>query len=386
VNRYASRTGRTRRDGARRTTLADVARAAGVSASTASLAVNGTGPVAPATRERVLAAARELGYCGPDPLARSLRRGRCGVVAVVLYERLAYAFSDPMMVSMLDGLADEVEAVGSSLLLVPVPHSDGALEKLASLPMDAAVLDDCDALVSDLVPALRDRGVAVVRVDGPRHGEVPVVDLDEETATDELFTHLAELGHTRFGVITLPLATVRHGGPLDLTSPEGRRRLETAARVQQRRTRAAAASVERLGASVRFVEAARNLVDEGERAAGTLLDRLSSGGDVPTTAIVAQSDVLALGCLRAAAARRLRVPDDLSVTGFDGVDLHLPDGTTLTTIEQPSTEKGRVAGRLVLACLAGDRPEDVRLPTRFRVGTTSGPGPGYERPARARTP
>src|SRR5690349_3050826 len=93
---------------ATRATLADVARLAGVSPSTASLALSGTGPVAAATRERIAAAALQLNYLGPDPRARSLRSGRTGVVAVIVGERLGYAFSDPMLVQLLDALGDRL--------------------------------------------------------------------------------------------------------------------------------------------------------------------------------------------------------------------------------------------------------------------------------------
>jgi DNA-binding LacI/PurR family transcriptional regulator len=94
-----------------RPTLAAVAARAGVSASTASLAFSGTGPVSDATRERVLAAARELGYGGPDPRARSLRRGRSGIVGVVSEERVRDAFHDPIKIAMLDGLSQELGAI-----------------------------------------------------------------------------------------------------------------------------------------------------------------------------------------------------------------------------------------------------------------------------------
>src|SRR5690606_15621767 len=82
-----------------RVTLAHVAARAGVSRSTASLAFSGAGPVAEATRQRVLAAAAALGYAGPDPLARSLRQGRSGVVGVAIGDRLLDAFRDPVAVA-----------------------------------------------------------------------------------------------------------------------------------------------------------------------------------------------------------------------------------------------------------------------------------------------
>ncbi|MGN6407738.1 MAG: LacI family DNA-binding transcriptional regulator, partial [Curtobacterium sp.] len=90
----------------RRPTLSAVARAAGVAPSTASLAFSGSGPVSEEAKARVLAAAAELGYGGPDPRARSLRRGRSGVIGVVMDERLSDAFRDPVNVLTLDGIAE----------------------------------------------------------------------------------------------------------------------------------------------------------------------------------------------------------------------------------------------------------------------------------------
>ena len=87
---------------ARRPTLRDVARRAGVSTSTASLVFSGKGPVATATAERVRTAATDLAYAGPDPLASSLRQGRVGTVAVVVEGPLRYAFHDPFALAVLD--------------------------------------------------------------------------------------------------------------------------------------------------------------------------------------------------------------------------------------------------------------------------------------------
>jgi DNA-binding LacI/PurR family transcriptional regulator len=357
--------------GTRRATITDVARAAGVSTSTASLAFSGAGPVSPATRARVLAAASALDYCGPDPTARSLRRGRSGVVAAVVGARLGYAFRDPMMVAMLDGLAEEVGAMGNSLLLVPVRSPvDPQAATLTTLAMDAAVLLDCEIPTAGLIGSMRRRGTVVIGIDGPDGVDAPQVRIDDQGGTAALISHLADLGHGDLAVITLPLGMDGTGGALTETDLAGAR-VTGAPGVPQRRLRAAQEAVAaRPGTRVRFVEAAWNLVEDGEQAAGLLLDAAE-----PPTALIAQSDVLALGCLRAASIRGLDVPGDLSVAGFDGVDLHLLGGTRLTTIEQPATEKGRAAGRMVAMALSGHAPDDVRLPIGLRVGTTTGPQP-----------
>ena len=95
------------------------------------------------------------------------------------------------------------------------------------------------------------------------------------------------------------------------------------------------------------------------------------------TAIAAQSDLLAVGVVRAAENLGLRVPQAVSVTGFDGIPIDWWPGT-LTTVVQPSTGKGEAAGRAVRALLDGGRPGDVTLPTRLRIGTTSGPAPNAD--------
>jgi DNA-binding LacI/PurR family transcriptional regulator len=119
------------------------------------------------------------------------------------------------------------------------------------------------------------------------------------------------------------------------------------------------------------IETASNVVDEGERAGRTLLD---VPADRRPTAVVAQSDILAAGVVQAAVALGLRVPDDVSVTGFDGADLPWLAGT-LTTVVQPSEAKGRAAAEAAMALVAGGRPDGMILPVSLRVGTTSGPPP-----------
>src|SRR4029079_7764979 len=99
--------------------LADVAAGAGVSVSTASLAFSGAGPIAAATRDRVLASAAELGYSRPNPLGRRLRSGRSGIVGVVIGDALRRSFRDPVSVQTLDGLVSTLGPLGLGALLIP---------------------------------------------------------------------------------------------------------------------------------------------------------------------------------------------------------------------------------------------------------------------------
>jgi DNA-binding LacI/PurR family transcriptional regulator len=347
-----------------RPTLAAVAARAGVSRSTASLAFSGAGPVAPATRERVLGAARELGYAGPDPLARSLRQGRSGIVAALIGERLLFAFRDPVTVGVLDGLAEELTPHGLGLLLISgdADRTGPTQDQVARMPMDVVIFATCGQDDDPLLEYFVSRRVPVIAVDGPHRDDVAVLDIDDYQGSLAMAHHLAELGHERVATLVLPLRLDGRRGPVDTA-----RRAVVGYEDARRRLQA----VEDVFGRVTAVEAATNLVEEGEALAAPLLDATTPR----PTAIVAQSDLLAVGVIRAARARGLRVPEDLSVVGFDGIDTRLIDGYELTTVEQPIVEKGRAVGRMAAEFLAGRRPENVRLPIRIRIGSTSGPPP-----------
>jgi DNA-binding LacI/PurR family transcriptional regulator len=146
-----------------RPTLADVASAAGVSVSTASLAFSGAGPIAAATRTRVLEAASTLGYSGPNPLGRQLRRGRSGIVGVVVGDSLKRAFRDPVAVQMLDGLVGTLAPLDLGVLLIAGPSdpSEPPVDPLVeSAAMDVAVLLWGGTSDDPVLTALRRRGVA----------------------------------------------------------------------------------------------------------------------------------------------------------------------------------------------------------------------------------
>lgn len=348
---------------AARPTLAGVAARAGVSPSTASLAFSGSPRVTAATRERVLTAAAELGYAGPDPLAASLRRGRSGVIGVFIGERLLYAFRDPVSVQLLDGITEVLGAHGAGLLLLAGDSGRPPLEQILRMPLDAALFATCGLEDDPALAALRARGVPIVAVEGPEVPGVPLIDIDDRGGIADLGRHLAELGHRQVATVAMPL---RLDGTRGVVGPQRR------ARAHYRDVRHRIEGVEDVFGPVPVVETASNAVAEGALAGRALLD-------VPAarrpTAVLAQSDVLAAGVLSAAAELGLRVPADVSVTGFDGADLHWLAPTLLTTVVQPTEAKGRAAAEAAMALVAGEPAPDVLLPVTLRIGTTSGPPP-----------
>ncbi len=333
--------------------------------STASLAFSGAGPIAAATRERVLESARELGYAGPNPLGRQLRRGRSGIVGVVIGDALARAFRDPVSTQVLDGLVGHLGPLDLGVLLVPgsaAPDAPAVDPLLESAAMDVAVVmwggNDDDPVLS----TLQRRGIPTVVVEGRKLPGVCVVGIDDRTGMAATTQHLLDLGHTRIATVTLPMDRDRHEGPVDEARLERpmweitRRRLDGV-----------------LDTGVRPVvvyETPASLVEHGASAGRALL-----GEPDRPTAVVCQSDLLASGVVLAARELGLRVPQDVSVAGFDGIELPWLAPDELTTVVQPLTDKGATLGRIVEELLAGEEVADHEMPVSLRVGTTTGPPP-----------
>ncbi|MDQ4214726.1 LacI family DNA-binding transcriptional regulator [Microbacterium capsulatum] len=350
----------------RRATISDVARAAGVSMSTASVVFSGKAPVAEATRERVLAAAGELGYTGPDPRAASLRRGRSGIVAVAFEEHLRTAFLDPVKTAMMDGLTDGLAELGSGVLLLrDEPGLGPDAPTLATAPIDAAVLIGCSGRMRESLDAVLARGLPVVVIEGDAGDEVPRIELDNGEAAAQLAHHVRALGHRRVAVVTLPFDAERERG--DATP-------ERIAQIVLPVTRIRLQSTLEVFPDARVVSAGASLIDEGVIAGRTLFADPRSR----PTAVIAQSDLLAAGVIRAAEEAGLRVPEDVSVAGFDGIAVDGIGEHVLTTAVQPAAEKGRAAGDAVARMLAGEQPASIRFTCTFREGTTTGPVTGAE--------
>lgn len=344
----------------RRATILDVARRAGVSPSTASVVFSGKTPVSDGTRRRVLDAAESLGYTGPDPRAASLRRGRSGIVGVVFEEHLGAAFQDPVKILVMDGLTDGVAALGAGLLLLRDDGPAGVEPTVTSAPLDAAVLIGCSGRMRESLEILRGRGIPVVVIEGDAGEGIPQIRLDNREAQRHAASHLRSLGHARVAIVSLPKDRARIPGLIVE---------ESAIEVDVTRDRLRGARDIFPDAPV--YAAVKSSIDEG-LAAGRVL--LADPAERPT-AIIAQSDLLAAGVLRAAEEAGLRVPEDLSVTGFDGIVVDGLAPYVLTTLVQPAMDKGRAAGQAVAAMLEGRDAASILFTCEFREGNTTGPAP-----------
>lgn len=344
-------------------TMKTVAAAVGVSPSTISNAYNKPEQLSAELRERIFAAARELGYPGPDAAARSLRSRRAGAIGLLFTEQLSYAFSDPYSVGMLAGLSEIAERSRTGLLLIPLAGRgqgpDGAWEDEAETVRSAVVDGVVAYCVDEEHPALavlRQRGLPVV-ADHDGFGGRRVL-IDDRGAARTVGEHLVRLGHRNIAVV----ADVPPGDDIPhQIERDSELHHDGALRVAGVRDALAALTGE---SRLTVFGGGHNSRESGVALAEAVLDRQ----DRPT-AIVAVSDVMAFGVLDAMHQRGIQPGRDISVTGFDDVPAAAAAG--LTTIRQPIRERGRLLGRMLLDPTYTE--ERVVLPTELVVRSTTGP-------------
>ncbi|MFI9436956.1 MULTISPECIES: LacI family DNA-binding transcriptional regulator [Streptosporangium] len=333
--------------------MAEVARAAEVSVMTVSYTYARPERVSEQTRARVREAAERLGYPGPHPGARSLRRGRAGSLGVILGEHLTYAFEDPQAARFLAGVAEVCAGHGLGLTIVPVTGAPGDVDRVAEAAVDGFVVwttSDDDPVV-DAVAAT---GLPAVVHGGPRRDDLSFVAVDDRAAARAVAS-AAFAGAHRPMVLSFPLDRARAAGVHRALDPA-----TASFRVTRQRLRGFRDAWAETGgpwSRVRVAVCSRNSAREAERLAADLL----AGPDVPD-AVAAMSDELALGLLRTAGRMGLAVPGDLAVTGWDDTDAAA--AADLTTVAQSLRDQGARCARLVLDEESGGGPVEWRVVQR----------------------
>lgn len=340
-----------------RVRIADVAEAAGVSKTAVSFAFNSPDRLSEETAARIREIADELGY-RPDPVARMLTQGKTRALGILTPQPLAVVFSNPFFGALCEGVGMAADLEGYGLYLISPLH--GSLARAVSrASVDGLVAIGLTAGHPE-IEEVRRTGLPLVLVDSLAMPEHSSVTIDDEAGAHAAATHLIELGHREFLVIA-----VEPPAPLVSASPDS----ITARRLAGYRSALSAAGID---LSDDQVETEPATVAGGAAA----FARAWSLGLRPT-AVLAMSDAMAIGVIRAADERGLRVPEDLSVIGFDDVDVAAFVNPPLTTVHQPVRRKGEEAVRLLLAAIErrANGREQLRLDTHIVVRASTGPAP-----------
>ncbi len=319
--------------------IKDVARRAGVSIATVSHVLNGTRDTRSETRERVLAAIQELGY-SQNQAARNLARGRSTLLGLIIsdirnpfFPEVTAAFQDQALLHSMETLVLNTNYDAQRTL--------NSVKRLIGLQVPAVAI-----LTSQIDPGvmemLAEQRVSAVYLDLGRVDKyVSNILLDYEHGIAEALEHLTELGHRRIAYI---------GGPMRLHSA-------------QRRKEAFLESAAQMGIEPGPTIDADFTVKGGYFAAGKLL-----AGQAPS-AIVAGNDLTAIGILHRAYDGGLRVPDDLSIVGFDDILIAEYTQPALTTVAVPRTEIGKAAFQALWAMMHDPEAAGREFPLGTRLVT-----------------
>jgi DNA-binding LacI/PurR family transcriptional regulator len=345
-----------------RVRIADVAREAGVSKAAVSFAFNKPDRLSEETAARIRAVATVMGY-RPHPVARMLTAGQTATIGILSPQALGQVFANPFFSLFAEGVASVTEEHGFGLLFISPVH--GSLARA----IDRAIVDGIVVVGLDErhpeVESIRQAGLPLVMVDAPAWPEHGSVNVDDEGGARAAAEHLLELGHRAVLVISVEPPSF---GELLPESVGG-------GRMRGYRTALASAGVE-LG--TRDVVIGPATFEGGEAA---FLRAWSDG--LRPTAVLAMSDAAAAGVLQAARHLRLRVPDDLSVVGYDDLPLTRFTDPPLTTVHQPVRRKGEEAASLLLEALSrhdgGARDLHRVLETRLVVRRSTAAPPGERR-------
>ena len=321
------------------TTIKDVAKHAEVSFTTVSHVLNGTRNVSDGVRQRVLKAVQELQYV-PSGIARSLKTNRTQTLGIIIPNN-----SNPFFAEVVRGIEDACFEAGFSAILCNTddrPDKQVAYARLLGEKQVDGIIGLSSGAEDSLVDVLRAIGVPLVVLDrDARDGAIDQIGIDHEQGARLAMDHLLLLGHRQIACIAGPQTTV-----------PARLRL----RAYQRALNEAGIEI-----PTGFVRVADYTSAGGHAATLALLSRAER-----PTAIFASNDLMAIGCIGAAGSMGLRVPQDLSVVGFDDIALAAYTNPPLTTVAQPKHEAGRLAANLLLERVQGHRS----LPRRERLLTT----------------
>lgn len=321
-----------------RPTITDVATAAGVSKGAVSFALNGRPGISEETRQRILAAAQDLGWT-PSARARALSVSRSHAVGLVIARAPEVLRADAFFPAFISGLETVLSAAGHALLLQVVEHDDLATyRRLAQeARVDGVVLTDLR--VDDQRPTLLEQLALPCVLIGPELSDYfakqSAVWHDDAEGMRSVVRHLVELGHTRIAHVAGPPHLV-HGRSRRQAWSEGL---------------AAAGLPEGPCLEADFS------AESGARAMGTLLDL----ADRPT-AIVFANDLMATAGLSLALARGVSVPEEISVTGFDDIELAAHLQPPLTTVSTDVVAWGRAAATRLLELIDHETPTPHHLP------------------------
>ncbi len=339
--------------------LKEVSRLLGVSTATVSNAFNRPDQLSEALRQRILKESAELGYHGPNLAARSLRKGKSDVVAVVLADTLSYSFSDPVASQFLQGVSEVLSQKKKQLLLLSSRLASKEQSSAESLP-DGFIF--YGAPTGDAFERISRSGKPMIAVDFEQ-GKVPSLNINNQAAAKDVALHVIRQPEDRVAVVSLRLIASDRVCRLEKADLQ----TESKEVIAYNRLQGYIQACQQKGVELpphMIWHTPMNTPEMAEKAAYEALT-ITPRPNV----VLCMSDVLALGVLRVAQSLNIKVPQELRIVGFDDIPEANRSNPSLTTVCQQSIEKGRIAARCLFD---SDNQQAQLMETRLVVRNSSG--------------
>lgn len=330
-----------------RVTIKDIAERAGVSKTTVSFAFNEPTKISTETREKVLSIAADLGYV-PDPVARTLITKKIGTIGLLLPQPIHFALGNPYLTEIIQGIGAVCHKHNFSLTIVP-PAKGRILEAVKNALVDGLITIGVNSDMK-IIEFLMKRRLPFVTIDGTATERTINIGIDDERAGYILMRYVLDLGHRRIAAIELESASAIH--PEDQFSVIRDRRMAGFAR---------ALAEKGLGIGDIEIFRAECSIEGGHRVGMEII------ANHDPTVVVAMADILAIGFCIACQEKGVHVPTDISVAGFDDIQMAAIVKPSLTTVRQPGYAKGFEAGIVMFSLLEKGKTYHRLMPAELVV-------------------
>lgn len=340
----------------KRVTINDVAKRAGVSKTSISFAFNNPSHLSKATVDKILRISKELGYA-PHPIARSMNTGRTGVLGLLLPQDIPIILENPFFNQFMKGIGYVCDKNALSFMLVP-PVRGSMLKAIDHAVADGFLVIGLET-EDPVVKILKQRGIPFVMVDSDPVENIPCVLVNDYENSHNAALHIIEQGHKQIAIVAF-----KSGKECQWEKYTGTLRWRLKGYLDGLAT---------IGLSLDNPEITIFECENSIKGGKDVFSRFWKVSSHPT-AVLAMSDIIAIGIINAAHNRGLHVPKDLSVVGYDDIPEAKRTNPPLTTIHQPIVEKGNYAAELLVKVIEGvSTSEHYTLPTELVIRDSVAP-------------
>ena len=335
----------------KRPTIKDIARESGYSKTAVSFAFNEPSRISVKARDIILDTAERLGYI-PDPMARNFSLRRHLSIGFLLPQIIHYSMRNPYTLQVIQGIGSVCQKYGYTLTLIP-PLNESIIDAVRNAAVDGLITMGMQVGM-DVVGVMKTRKLPFVTIDGTPSEGMPSVNISDETAAYQIMRLVLEKGHRCIVIISL--------------SEDAFDSDEFEASVPKRRKRGYERALKEFGLSLYDLEGSVSqmvsecTLEDGKHT-GHLISKLKN---IPTC-VIAMSDIVAIGCILYFNEHAIKVPDDISVVGFDNIIESQLITPALTTVDQPAQEKGYLASEALFRMINGEALGSTHMEIPFSI-------------------